>query len=200
MLMKKYTRILLFAAMLILMFSTVTAFGASSGSDKKMIKARAGKFMKAAKNYNRKKLGQNIVSTSTYTFISNPIGKAVRQMNKKHLKYSIGKITIKNQRAVVKVKVTYFDGYEIFKKAFKSTITWYSKNRKATAAQINRKVYSYASAYYKKASKSKYIKRAALTIKMKHYDSGWLITSASDNYDKVVNGNYLKAYNAVFKK
>ncbi len=199
--MKRYTRILLVCAILTLLFQTATVFGATSAAkNRKRIKTRTEKFMKAAKSYDIKKMGQNIVSTSTYNVIPEPMGKAVRYMNKKHMKYSIDKISIKGRDGSAKVKVTYFDGYDVFKKAFKSTISWYAKNRSASTEKIQNKIYSYACTYYNKASKKKSIKTATMTIKLKHYSSGWLIVSFSDNYAAAINANYTTAYNAVFKK
>ncbi len=198
--MKKYTRILLFAAVLVLLFSTVTAYGADKTSDKKQVKARVTKFMKAVKAYKPKSLGKHVTSSVKYTYIADPVGKAVRYMNKKHMTYTLGKIKVSGTSGSAKVKVKYFDGCNVFKEAFKATVKWYSKNPKAEKATVQKKIYQYASSYYKKASKSKSMKSTTLTLKMKKYDNGWYITKIKGNYDAAVNGNYQKAYNAVFKK
>ncbi len=199
--MKRYTRILLVCAILTLLFQTATVFGAGSDArNRKRIKTRTEKFMKAAKSYDIEKMGQNIHKDSTYNIIPEPMGKAVRYMNKKHMKYSIDKITIKGREGTAKVKVTYFDGFDVFKKSLKSTVSWYAKNRSASTEKIQKKIYSYACTYYNKASKKKSIKTATMTINLKHYSSGWFIVSFSDNYAAAINANYTKAYNAVFKK
>jgi len=199
--MKKITKILLFTAMLTMLFSAATAFGASSSSSgQKAVKARAVKFMKAAKNYQIKKMGQNIVKSATYSYIPDPAGNAVQHMNKKHLKYKVGKISVSGTKASVRVKVTYFDGYSVFKKSFNDTIRWYAVNRKATTEQVQKKMYSFAMANYRNVSKSKYMKSTTLILKMNQYSNGWFITSITGSYGAAINGNYQKAYKAVFKK
>lgn len=198
--MKKYARTILFAAVLVLLFSAVTVFGADKASDKKQIKARAKTFMKAAKAYKHKKIGKNVTSDVTYKYIADPVGKAVRTMNKKHMKYTISKIKVSGTSGSAKVKIKYFDGYNAFKKAFQATVKWYAKNPKAEKAAIQKKIYQYTSSYYKKASKSKSMKSTTLTLKMKKYDNGWYISKIKGKYDAAVNGNYQKAYDAVFKK
>ena len=216
---KKFTRILFCSAILLLLFSSVTTFGAEKASEKKSskketakketskkennkkeIKARAEKYMKAVKKYDVNKMLKSSRTTFTNFYVAEPVAKVVRKMNRENLKYTLGKAKVDGAKGSVKVNVKYFDGYDVFKNAFISTQKWYARNSRAKTEQVRKKILEYALQYYKKASKKENTKSTTLNIKMKHISKGWYISSITGKYDAVVNGNYDKAYNAVIPK
>lgn len=132
--MRRIKRII--AALLILVFVmnhvSVNALAASK-KDKKAVKAQVVKLMKNARNYNVSGLTKCFqprkYRKGFYTFAQNSKHAAtIRQVQKKYLDYEIVYVKIKGKKASVKVNVTYYDLYDVFKDAFWDMVAYEVKH------------------------------------------------------------------------
>ena len=126
--MNKKIRVLLICLTFLLIIPTsVQAEKLTQGQ--KDVKKVVTALMKNCKNYNAGKIRKYFVSPQKVrVFYKNwGVGKFIKKINKKNLKYQIGDIAVKGEKATAKVEIEYWNFTSLYNSVYED-IAWYALN------------------------------------------------------------------------
>ena len=175
----------------LLIFSVVTA------TTEKQVKKTLDNFFLAARNYNSTKMKKYFWSSSKVrTFSDKGTSSIWRRYTKTYLKFALKSISVKGNKATVKVYCQYLDGTNAFYKALNKASSYYLKHIDVSDDVMNQVFMKYRQQYLR--SEDRTIGNTAFTLYLTKKGSTWKINSCTSTLDNVINGNYAKFSNNVW--
>ena len=170
--------------------SAIKTSGPSSSV--KAVKKRATAFLKAVKRYDQKTINKSFLPRNMRKDISYfdkgyGVDKMCRKLNRKHFTYKIKRISVSENSAKVKVRVTYYAGYDLCGAAFLKTVDYFN-GRVPDGKTILKRIYIYMTRYYKQyKDPGYYVDSKTITLPYKKHNGNWYISSMSRSLSDVVN-------------
>ncbi len=146
----------------VLLLSVHMTTDAASKKDQKAVTKLTDNMFTAVKNYDIAKIGKctKVVDKKTEIYRSwvySSLSKVQKKINKENFSYSINKITIKGNKATIKVNVSYLDVSKEYEAAYGEALHWLYHNKKASSKKFANKVAGYyKDNYLKKLAEMEY--------------------------------------------
>lgn len=163
----------------------------------KQVKKALDNFFLAARNYNSAKMKKYFWSSSkVWTFPDKGTSSLWKKYTKTYLKFAVKSISVKRNKATVKVYCQYLDGTSAFYKALNKTSNYYLKHMNESDNNFDQLFAKYRQQYLK--SEARTINNTTFTLYLTKKGSSWKINSFTSTLDNVINGNYTKFANDVW--
>ena len=166
------------------------ADAASAGKDKTAIKNRINTYIKAVKAYDTDTVKKCFQPAKADSIGVQPeMASTIRKMHKDHLKASVTKVTVSGGKATVKLKVSYYKGYDLFTKSIlktmgRATEQWtIRKLAKEVAADAYKR-------YQNQKNKARYVITKTLTVPMIRKNGKWLIEKNTEYMQRLLDCAY----------
>lgn len=162
-------------------------------SGKKAMRA-VKKFARYARVYNIQKMKQCFITVPKNTFFIKKwyLADIVRKYNKKKYRCKIYDVKVKNNRATIKTKISYPNGYKPFMKTFNQIYSYYLVYPNAPDSEVD----SYMEKQFAKNVNRYGMKKSKKTVifRMKKTKNGWRIRKASYSIVDTFSCGYDNAY------
>ena len=171
---------------------------AATNKNEQAVRAQVVKLMKNVKVYNESgivKCFQPRKYRSGFKIFNqkSKYAATIRQVHQKYLKYKIEKISINGKKAKAKVKVTYYDLYNVYEDAFWDMLAYNLKYPNAiNSKNIETKQYEYMKKAIKE-HKTSPLRQITCYIPLIKRNGKWQIEKMTKNMDRCIGCRYWQA-------
>jgi len=202
--MKSYKKLLrVFLCLLLVLTLLPLPVSAASSKSETAVRKQTVKFLKQVKKYNEKGitscfLPENMRKSLEIYPQSSKQGQVIRTLHKKYFQYDIKKISVKGSKATVKIKASYYDGYDVFTYAFWDVVKYSLSHPKLSDNEVDKYLAKYAKKYIKQSGDNVISK--TVTISFKKYNGKWKIKNANSKLDDMLNCRFTRALRKIEKQ
>lgn len=199
--MKKRTiRVIAVLFIMIFMMNNVSmnALAATNKKEQAAVKAQVVKLMKNVKAYNNPgivKCFQPRKYRKGFSLFgqNSKFAATIRQVHKKYLDYNIVKVTVKGKRANVRVDVTYYDLYYVYKDAYWDMVLYELKHPGAiNDNNMEAKMYTFMNKAIRK-NKTYPLTKITCCIPLVKRNGKWQIEKMTKNMDRCIGCRYMQS-------
>lgn len=190
------------AVLLIMVFMTnhisMNALAATTSKEKAAVKAQVVKLMKNVKAYNESgivKCFQPRRYRKSFSLLDqkSKFAATIRQVHQKYLDYEIVKVTVKGKRANVRVDVTYYDLYYVYKDAFWDMVLYNTKHPGSiNDGNMEAKIYTFMNKAIRK-NKTYPVTKITCCIPLVKRNGKWVIEKMTKNMDRCIGCRYAQS-------
>ena len=125
-------------------------------------------------------------------------GQVVRSLQKKYFQYDIKEISVKGNKATVKIKASYYDGFDVFTSAFWDVVQYSLSHPKMSDSDVDKYLAKYAKKYIKQYGNKTISK--TVTISFVKYKGKWKIKNMNAKLDDMLNCRFTRALSKIEKQ
>ena len=202
--MRLYKKLLrAFLCLLLVLTLLPLPVSAASSKAETAVRKQTVKFLKQVKKYNEKGvtscfLPENMRKSLDIYPQSSKQGQVVRSLHKQYFQYEIKKISVKGNNATVKIKATYYDGYDVFTYAFWDVVKYALTHPNLSDNEVDKYLAKYAKKYIKQSGDNVITK--TVSISFKKYKGKWKIKNANSKLDDMLNCRFTRALRKIEKQ